>query len=407
MFYDYNKTRNEFPFLNEKIYGKELIYFDNAATTQKPLCVLNAIRDTYIKSNGNVHRGNHYLSNIATQTFENARETVKKFLNARSECEIVFTKGATDSINLVASTYGRQFICEGDDVIVGQGEHHSNFLPWQELCKEKKAKFTVLPLNKDGTISLKLLSQMITERTKIVAVSHISNVVGCCNDIKAIADICHSRNIALIVDGAQAVAHIGVDVQKLDCDFYCFSGHKVYGPTGIGVLYGKQEILSIVQPFEFGGEMVDRVEFDTSTFADLPFRLEAGTPNYVGAIALAEAIQFVERIGIDLISEYEESLVGYICENISKTDGIILYGDYNNSKGIISFNLDNADAFDIGKLLDINGIEVRAGSHCAQPMMKHLNVEKTVRLSFGCYNTVSEIDLFLNKFEQIAHLLRG
>ena len=403
---NYNKIREEFPFLNQKIYGKKIVYFDNAATTQKPGCVLDTITDTYIGINGNVHRGNHYLSNLATQKYENARTAVKRFLNAASEKEIIFTKGATDSINAVAAAYGKEFVREGDEIIVGMGEHHSNFLPWQALCKAKKAKFTVLPLNSDGTVSLDLLSKAISERTKIVAVSHISNVLGCCNDIRAVADICHGKKIPVLADGAQAAGHIRVDLQELDCDFYCFSGHKMYGPTGIGVLYGKRELLSQLPPFEYGGEMVDHVSSAESTFLDLPFRFEAGTPDYVGAITLAKAVEFLEKTGMYKIAEHEERLTRYACDNMLKMPGITLYGNAYASKGIISFNLDGIDAFDAGKLLDVHGIEVRSGIHCAQLMMDHLNTEKTVRVSFGCYNTLGEIDVFLDALERIIRLMQ-
>ena len=398
-------NRPDFPLLTEKVYGKPLIYLDNAATTQKPQVVIDALNDYYCRINSNIHRGVHCLSQLATNEFELAREAVRQYINAPSTQEVIFTRGATESINLVAASFGRTYLREGDEVIVSEMEHHSNIVPWQLACEEHGAKLKVLPFDDKGELIISRLEGLITNRTRIVAVVHVSNSLGTVNPIEEIIRIAHNRNVPVLIDGAQAVAHCAVDVQALDCDFYCFSGHKMYAPMGIGVMYGKAQWLNEMQPYQGGGEMIKDVTFEKTTYNDLPFKFEAGTPSVGDVIGLRKAIEYIQNIGLEKIAAYEQELLTYTTEKLSKIDGMRFIGEAAHKTGVISFLVGNIHPYDLGVLLDHQGVAVRTGHHCTQPIMTHFGIPGTVRASFALYNTFEEADALVAAVEKAKNML--
>ena len=398
-------NREDFPILNEKVYGKTLVYLDNAATTQKPQAVIDALNDYYLHINSNIHRGVHCLSQLATNEFEKARETVRQYIHATSTQEVIFTRGATESINLVAASFGRTYLHEGDEVIVSEMEHHSNIVPWQLTCEEHGAKLKVLPFNDKGELIINELEQLITDRTKIVAVAHVSNSMGTVNPIEEIIRIAHAHNVPVLIDGAQAVAHCPVDVQALDCDFYCFSGHKMYAPMGIGIMYGKSQWLNEMQPYQGGGEMIKDVTFEKTTYNELPFKFEAGTPSVGDVIGLRKAIEYIQSIGLEQIAAYEQELLTYTTEKLSKIDGMRFIGEAAHKTGVISFLVGNIHPYDMGVLLDHQGVAVRTGHHCTPPIMTHFGIPGTVRASFALYNTFEEADMLVAAVEKAKNML--
>jgi len=385
-------NREDFKILDQKIYGRPLAYLDNAATTQKPQVVIDTLKAYYETINSNIHRGVHYLSQRATDEFEAAREAVRRFINARHAYEIVFTRGATDSMNLVAASFGRTFLHEGDEIIVSEMEHHANIVPWQFLCEDRGCVLKVLPFNEMGELCVEQLDQLITPKTKMVAVTHVSNSLGTVNPVKEIVEIAHKKGVPVLLDGAQAVSHCKVDVQALDCDFYCFSGHKMYAPMGIGVMYGKEEWLNKMKPYQGGGEMIKQVTFAKTTYNDLPFKFEAGTPSVGDAMGLKTAIEYMENIGIENIAAYEKELLDYAEERLSSIEGLRIYGQAAQKAAIVSFNIDKIHPSDIGAIIDKLGVAVRTGHHCTQPIMDHFRIPGTVRASFALYNDKKEID---------------
>lgn len=385
-------NRNDFKILDQKIYGRPLVYLDNAATTQKPQVVIDALTGYYETINSNIHRGVHYLSQLATDEFEQSREAVRRFINARHAYEIIFTRGATDSINLVAASFGRTFLQEGDEIIVSEMEHHANIVPWQFLCEDRGCVLKVLPFNEKGELCIEQLDSMISPKTKILAVSHVSNSLGTINPVKEIIEIAHKRGVPVLLDGAQAVSHCKVDVQALDCEFYCFSGHKMYAPMGIGVMYGKEEWLNKMKPYQGGGEMIKQVTFPKTTYNDLPFKFEAGTPSVGDAMGLKVAIEYMENVGIENIAAYEKELLDYAEERLSTIEGLRIYGNAAQKAAIVSFNIDKIHPSDIGAIIDKLGVAVRTGHHCTQPIMDHFGIPGTVRASFALYNDKKEID---------------
>ena len=399
-----SKIRADFPILSREVYGKPLVYFDNAATTQKPQCVMDKINEMYTTVNANVHRGVHFLSQAATDEHEASRRRVQEFINAASPNEIVFTRGATESINLVASSFCRKFCSEGDELLITAMEHHSNIVPWQLQCDYWGLKLVVVPINMEGELLLDELEKKITSRTKIIAVAHISNVLGTVNPIDQIVEIAHRHNIPVLIDAAQSVQHRKVDVQAIDCDFLVFSSHKVYGPTGVGVLYGKEKWLDALPPYQGGGEMISSVSFQKTTFNSLPFKFEAGTPDFVGTAALATAIDYVSSLGLENIDRYEHELLVYATEKLLTVPGLRILGNAGNKSSVISFLVDGIHPYDMGTLLDKMGIAVRTGHHCAEPLMRELGVEGTVRASFAFYNTGEEIDLLLKGIKRIVKM---
>ena len=407
--FDVNALRADFPILSREVYKQPLVYLDNAATTQKPLCVIDAMRDEYLNVNANVHRGIHYLSQQATQLHEGARETVRKFLNARSTTEIVFTRGTTESLNLVASCFGELSMREGDEVIISTMEHHSNIVPWQLLAQRKGIILKVIPMNDEGVLDMDAYEQLFSERTRIVSVTHVSNVLGTINPIHDIIRIAHDHNVPVVVDAAQSVPHFTVDVQELDCDFLAFSGHKVYGPTGIGVLYGKEKWLEKLPPYMGGGEMIASVSFDKTTFERPPFKFEAGTPDYVATTGLAKAIDYITAIGMDNIRKHEEELTRYAIKRLSLIEGMRIFGkpaslaDMRHD-AVVSFQVGDIHHMDMGTLLDRLGIAIRTGHHCAQPLMERLGILGTCRASFALYNTKEEIDILAQGIERVAKM---
>lgn len=403
---DINKIRQDFPILNQTIYGKPLAYFDNGATTQKPKVVLDTIHHFYNSINANIHRGVHKLSEESTKAYEEARETVRNFINAKKTSEIIFTSGATASINLVAFSFGETFIHEGDEVIVSEMEHHSNIVPWQMLCERKKAVLKVLPFDDKGELILEKLDVLITPKTKILAVTHVSNLLGTVNPIKEIVAKAHSRNVPVIVDGAQGIKHGVVDVQDLDVDFYVIAGHKIYGPTGIGVLYGKEELLNAMIPWQGGGDMVapNGVTFEKTKYNELPFKFEAGTANYIGASALAAALKYYKSIGIDAATAYETELLHYATSKLNAIEGVRIYGNASDKAAIISFLIENIHPYDTGMILDKMGIAVRTGNHCAQPAVDHFGIDGTVRASLSFYNTFEEIDRLAEGVKKVKEM---
>ena len=401
--YDITKVRESFPILSRTVYGKPLIYLDNGATTQKPLCVLDAMQEEYLNVNANVHRGVHWMSQQATDLHEAARETVRKFINARSTTEIVFTRGTTESLNLVASSFVEGCMKEGDEVIVSTMEHHSNIVPWQLQEQRKGIVLKVIPMTDEGELLLEEYEKLFTERTKLVSVTQVSNVLGTVNPVKEMIRIAHEHGVPVVVDGAQSVPHFAVDVQDLDCDFLAFSGHKVYGPTGVGVLYGKEEWLDRLPPYQGGGEMIERVSFTKTTFERPPLKFEAGTPDYIATHGLATALDYVTSLGMDNILAHEQDLTHYALQQLREIEGMHIYG-HNNDSGdaVISFNVGDIHHMDLGTLLDQLGIAVRTGHHCAQPLMDRLGILGTVRASFGLYNTREEVDALVAGIKRIA-----
>lgn len=399
-----DEIRKDFPILTREVYGKPLVYLDNAATTQKPQCVIDAISEEYCSVNANVHRGVHFLSQQATQLHEDAREVVRNFINARSTAEIVFTRGTTESLNLVASSFGEAFLKEGDEVIVSEMEHHSNIVPWQLLRDKKGIVLKVIPIDDCGRLKLEELEALLTPRTRLVSVAHVSNVLATVNPVKRIAEMVHAHGALLLVDGAQSVPHIKVDVQDLDCDFYVFSGHKVYGPTGIGVLYGKEALLDRMPPYQGGGEMIARVTFEKTTYERLPYKFEAGTPDYVGTHALAVALQYVSHIGMEAIAAHEHALTQLAMEQMRGIKGMQLYGETDDKGAVVAFNIEGIHHLDLGTLLDRLGIAIRTGHHCAQPLMQHYGVEGMARASFALYNTKAEVEALVAGIERVRRM---
>lgn len=400
--YDIQKIREDFPILSRKIYGKPLVYLDNGATTQKPRCVVEAIVDEYYSVNANVHRGVHFLSQQATELHEAAREKVRDFINAKSTNEIVFTRGTTESINLLATSFGEAFINEGDEIIVSEMEHHSNIVPWQMLAERRGASIRVIPIDDKGELLLDEYEKLFTEKTRIVCVTHVSNVLGTINPVKRIVDIAHQHGVPVLVDGAQSAPHMKIDVQDIGCDFFAFSGHKIYGPTGVGVLYGKEDLLDKLPPYQGGGEMIQNVSFEKTTFNELPYKFEAGTPDYVGTNSLAKALDYVSAIGMDNVFAYEHELTRYATEQLSNIEGMRIFGQSDNKDAVISFLVRDIHHLDMGTLLDRLGIAVRTGHHCAQPLMTHYGIEGTVRASFGIYNTKEEIDVLVAGIKRVS-----
>lgn len=402
--YDINKVREDFPILSREVYGRPLVYLDNAATTQKPLCVLDAMREEYLNVNANVHRGVHYLSQQATDLHEAAREKVRAFIGAAKTEEIVFTRGTTEAINLVASSFCEEMMKEGDEVIVTDMEHHSNIVPWQLQANRRGIVVRHLPFDEKGDLCLDQLEQMINERTKLVSMAHVSNVLGTVNDVKHVTTIAHKYGIPVLVDGAQSTPHFHVDVKELDCDFFAFSGHKMYGPTGIGVLYGKEEWLERLPPYQGGGEMIDKVSWEQTTFERLPFKFEAGTPDYVATHGLATAIDYISALGLDQIATHEQMLTHYCMKQMSTIDDMRLFGTSAHKDAVVSFLVGNIHHLDMGTLLDRLGIAVRTGHHCAQPLMTRLGISGTVRASFALYNTKEEIDILVNGIRRVSQM---
>ena len=400
--YDINEIRKEFPILQRQIYGKPLIYLDNAATTQKPLCVIDAITEAYTNVNANVHRGVHFLSQKATEQYEEARETVRRFINARHSHEVIFTRGTTESINLVASSFGETFLAEGDEVIISTMEHHSNIVPWQLLAERKGIKLRVIPLTADARLDKEAYEALFNERTRFVSITHTSNGMGVTNPVEEFISIAHNHNVPVLVDGAQSVPHKQVDVQALDADFLVFSGHKIYGPTGIGVLYGKEEFLNSMEPYQGGGEMIQTVRFEKTTFNELPYKFEAGTPDYVGAIALARALDFVTSVGIEQIAAHEQQLTRYALECLERIPDMRIFGKPDGSA--VSFLIGDIHPADLGTLLDRLGIAIRTGHHCAQPLIDHFGIPGTVRASFAMYNTMEEVDTFIAGINRVVKM---
>lgn len=404
MEFNVDKIRKDFPILSQKVHGQPIAYFDNGATTQKPYQVIEIIRKYYEEENSSIHRGIHYLSEKSTDTYEQSRETVRQFINARSTNEIIFTSGTTGSINAIAFSFGEKYVSTGDEVIISEMEHHANIVPWQMMCERKGAKLRVIPFNEKGELIMEEYGKLLSDKTKIVAITHVSNTLGTINPVKEIIGLAHERKIPVLVDGAQAVQHGKIDVRDLDADFYVFSGHKVYGPTGIGVLYGKEELLYELPPYQGGGDMVDCVSFEKTTYNELPFKFEAGTMNYIGAAGLASALDYITGVGLDSIREYEHSLLEYATMKLRSFDGLEIYGSSPDKISIISFLLDNIHPYDAGMVIDKLGIAVRTGTHCNQPVMDHFNITGTLRACLAFYNTTSEIDRLADGIHRVIKM---
>ena len=402
--YDINKIRADFPILERKVYGKPLVYLDNGATTQKPRMVVDAMVDEYYSVNANVHRGVHFLSQQATELHEASRETVRKFINAHSTNEIIFTRGTTESINLLAFSFGEAFMNEGDEVIISTMEHHSNIVPWQLLAARKGIAIKVIPMNDRGELLLDEYEKLFSERTKLVSVTHVSNVLGTINPVRQMIEAAHAHGVPVLIDGAQGIPHCTVDVQELDADFYAFSGHKVYGPTGVGVLYGKEEWLDRLPPYQGGGEMIQTVTFEKTTFNELPFKFEAGTPDYIATTSLARALDYVNALGMDNIAAHEHDLTQYAMKRLKEIPNMRLIGEAEHKSSVVSFLVGDIHHFDMGTLLDRLGIAVRTGHHCAQPLMQRLGIEGTVRASFGLYNTREDVDILVAGVERVSRM---
>jgi cysteine desulfurase/selenocysteine lyase len=405
--YDVYKIREDFPILKTTVRNKPLCYLDNAATTQKPQQVLDILNKYYTTMNSNIHRGVHYLSGVATDAYEEARVKVKNFINASSEKEIIFTKGTTESINLVANSFGRNNVKEGDEIIISNMEHHSNIVPWQLLCNEKKAKLKIIPIDDNGEIIFDEFLNLISEKTKLISVVYISNSLGTVNPVKQIIETAHLNNIPVLLDAAQAVNHMPVDVQKLDCDLLAFSGHKLYGPTGIGVLYGKEEILNSMPPFLGGGDMISKVTFEETTFNELPFKFEAGTSNVADAIGLGSAIDYLTSLGMEKIREHDLALLDYATQRIKEIPGLTIIGNAKEKSGVISFILDTVHPHDVGTVLDFEGIAIRTGHHCTQPVMQRFNIPATSRASFGLYNTFEEVNMLVQALKKVIEVFNN
>ena len=404
--FNINDIRKQFPVLDQQVYGKPLVYFDNAATTQKPLCVIERERDYYLHENCNIHRGVHYLSQMATEAYENARKTVAQFINARQAQEIVFTRGTTESLNLLATSLGQLLVSEGDKVVVSAMEHHSNMVPWQQMLFRSKGELLVIRMDKNGVLDLNHYEELLKQRPKIVSIAHISNTLGTVNPIKEMIAMAHKYNIPVVIDGAQSMAHQVIDVQDLDCDFYVFSGHKMYAPMGIGGLYGKMEWLEKMPPYQFGGEMVDTVSFEKTTFNKVPFKFEAGTPNVGAALGLETAVKFIQSFDRQEVEAYEDELLRYATEKLSSIEGMRFIGQAPKRNGLISFVIDGIHPYDLGTIIDKMGVAVRTGHHCAEPVMTFFGIPGTVRASFAMYNTKEEIDIFVKAVERAANMLR-
>ncbi|PLX13146.1 MAG: cysteine desulfurase CsdA [Marinilabiliales bacterium] len=404
MGFDIDKIRADFPILKREVYGKQLIYFDNGATTQKPQQVIDCITNYYLYKNSNVHRGVHKLSVEATTDFEESRNYIAEFINAESEKEIVFTSGTTESINLIANSFSN-LLDKGDEVLISSMEHHSNFVPWQQLCENTGAKLKIVPVNDNGSLDMDFLDSLLNEKVKLLAITHISNVMGTINPIKEIIAKAHNYGIPVLVDGAQAIAHIEIDVKELDCEFYCFSSHKVYGPMGFGVLYGKSHWLNNLQPYQYGGEMISTVTIDKTTFNEIPYKFEAGTPDVPGALATVEALKYIKNIGIKNIVEYEDELLVYATQKLLEIDNMRIIGTAHHKTSVISFLVGDIHPYDIGTLLDQMGVAVRTGNHCAQPLIDNYCIPGTVRISLGIYNTKQEIDIFIEALNKTLAML--
>jgi len=400
-----SKIRQDFPILNKKVRGKSYVYFDNGATSQTPKSVIDRMSYYYENENANVHRGVHYLSQIATDAMEAARERIRKYINASSIEEVIFTKGTTESINLVAHSFGKAFIGEGDEIIVSEMEHHANIVPWQMMCEERGAILKVAKINDDGSLNIDSFKSLLNSNVKLIAIAHTSNVMGIINPIEELIEIAHNENIPILIDGAQAVPHTKVDVQDLDCDFYVFSAHKMYGPMGVGILFGKKEYLEKMPPYQSGGEMIKDVSFEKTTFNELPFKFEAGTPMVADIIGLAEAIDYLEDIGLDKIQDYEHKLLEYGTKKLLEIEELRIIGTNENKASVISFIIDGIHHYDAGSLLDQMGVAVRTGNHCAQPLMKRMNINGTIRASFAFYNTYEEIDILVSAVKKVKEML--
>ena len=401
---DINKIRAQFPILNRKVNGKDLVYFDNGATTQKPQSVIDAEANYYTDENSNVHRGVHFLSGLATDKFEDTRKTIQQFIGAKHSKEIIFTKGTTDSINLVANAY-RILLSKGDEIIISELEHHSNIVPWQMCCEISGASLKVIPLLDNGELDMNEFNNLLSESTKVVAVSHISNALGTISPIEEIITKAHKVGAKVLIDGAQAASHVALDMQELNADFYCFSAHKMFGPTGVGVLYGKEEILNKLPPYQGGGEMIKEVSFEKTTYACLPHKFEAGTPNISGVIAFKQAIDFITDLGVSEIAKYEDELLKYATTEILKIEGVKIYGTAKNKSGIISFNIEGLHPYDIGMIIDKMGVAIRTGHHCTQPIMDRFNIPGTARISLSVYNTKAEVDVCINAIKKAKLML--
>jgi cysteine desulfurase/selenocysteine lyase len=404
--FDIDRIRSDFPILSKKINGKQIVYLDNSATTQKPQEVIDSVVDFYTNMNSNIHRGDHFLSEQASTVYESVRRKIKDFINAKKPEEIVFTSGTTDSINLLANSYGKAFVKKDDEIIITEMEHHSNIVPWQMLCENKKAKLRIIPVDKNGDLNLDMLNKLITEKTKMISLTHISNVLGTLNPVKEIIELAHRKNIPVLIDGAQAIPRIPINVQRLNCDFYVFSGHKIYAETGVGVLYATEKWLNAIPPYKYGGGMISKVSFDKTTFAELPFKFEAGTSNISAVISLGKAIDYIEKIGINEIEKHENFLTKYACEKLSNLQGITIYGDPQKRCGVISFNLDNIHHYDAVMILDKMGIALRSGTHCAEPLMNHYNIKGNIRASFAIYNSKEDIDKLVNGIKKVQEMHR-
>ena len=403
---DVTKIREEFPVLDQKVNGRNLVYFDNAATSQKPRQVIKALTDYYESYNANIHRGIHTLAEKATKAYEDTRVAVKEFINAQSAEEVIFVRGVTEAINLVASSYGRAFVGEGDEVVISAMEHHSNIVPWQILCEEKKAVLRIIPVNDSGELDLDAFAQLLTDRTRVVAVNHASNSLGTINPIKEIVSLAHRHGAVVLVDGAQAGAHLAIDVTDLDCDFYCLSAHKMYGPTGAGVLYGKRHILESMPPYQGGGEMIKDVTFEKTTYNELPYKFEAGTPNIADVVAFRPALEFISSYGRENISAHEHDLLAYATQKVGSMAGVRLIGTAKQKVSVLSFVVEGIHPFDIGQMLDARGIAVRTGHHCTQPLMERFGIEGTVRASFAVYNTRDEIDHLVEGLQRVINFIK-
>ncbi len=401
MKYNINKIRSNFPILNQLVYKKQFVYFDSAASAQKPVWVLMKEEQLHNDYYGNIHRAAHFMADKATVEFEAVRDKIQGFINAESREEVIFTKGTTESVNLVASSFGEKFLNEGDEIIVSEMEHHSNIVPWQLAAQKKGAKIVKLPFSDNGVLQVEKLSGLISSKTKLIAVTHVSNVLGTINPIAEITKIAHEKGVPVFVDGAQAAQHISVDVQKMDVDFYAFSAHKMYGPNGVGILYGKKKWLNEMPPYQGGGEMISEVSFEKTTFNEIPYKFEAGTPNITSVIAFGAAIDFLNEVGIPQISEWEHKLLEYATSKLKEIEGIIFYGESPEKSSVISFNIEGIHSYDLGMLLDKMGIAVRTGHHCADTVMQHYKIQGTIRISFGMYNTKAEIDVFIAALNKV------
>ncbi len=400
------EIRSQFPALSQKVYGKPLVYFDNAATTLKPQCVINELKRYYEQENSNIHRGTHYLSQKATEAYEEARRYTAGFINAGHSEEIIFVRGTTEGINLVASVCARAFMKPGDEILISGMEHHSNIVPWQMVCEQCQTQLKVIPVLENGSLNLHEFEKLLSPATKLLAITHISNALGVINPVRDIIRIAHQKGVIVLVDGAQGIVHAPVDVRQMDCDFYCFSGHKIYGPMGTGVVYGKRSLLESLPPWQGGGEMISEVTFEKTTYNELPFKFEAGTPNVGGVLGLKAALQFVADTGIDLIRQQEDEVLEYATDKLMSLPGIQIYGTYPRKAGVISFLAEGIHPYDLGVILDKTGVAVRTGHHCAQPLMDAFGIPGTVRVSFAMYNTIQEVDVFIQSLEKAIQMLR-